>query len=160
MLVHYRFKRFPAAALLAVMCLAGPAQGQTLVTTQDLLFGAFVAGTGGTVTIAPQGIRTASGDVTLMTGGQFSQGNAASFDLTGSPNATYQISLPADNEVTLTGSQSGSMSLTSFSSSPSGEGQLSPAGSQTLYVGATLVVGNSQAPGSYSGSFTVTAVFQ
>lgn len=158
--MHSRFKWFRAAALLAVMCLAGPAVGQTIVKTQDLSFGAFVAGTGGTVTISPQGMRTAGGNVTLMTGGQFSQGNAASFDMTGSPNATYQITLPANNSVTLTRSQGGSMSLTSFASSPSGSGQLSSAGNQTLYVGATLAVGNNQAPGSYSGSFAVTAVFQ
>lgn len=95
-----------------------------------------------------------------MTGGQFAQGSSASFDLTGSPNATYQITLPADNQVTLAGSQGGSMSLSSFTSSPSGQGQLNASGTQTVYVGATLGVGSNQAAGSYSGSFNVTIVFQ
>lgn len=134
--------------------------GQTVISTQDLSFGAFAAGTGGTVTISPQGARTATGDVTLMTGGLASQGSSASFDLTGSPNATYQITLPTDNAVTLTGSQGGSMSLSSFTSSPSGQGQLNASGTQTVYVGAALGVGSNQAAGSYSGSFNVTMVFQ
>ena len=137
-----------------------PALGQTVATTGDLSFGAFAAGTGGTVTISPQNARTATGDVTLMTGGQFTQGSSASFDLTGSPNAAYQITLPADNQVALTGSQGGSMSLSSFTSSPSGQGQLNASGTQTVYVGATLAVGSNQAPGTYSGSFNVTVVFQ
>jgi hypothetical protein len=139
---------------------AGPASGQIVVTTQELSFGAFVAGTGGTITISPQSMRTAGGDVTPMSVGKFAQGSAATFDLTGSPNATYEISLPANNSITLTGSQGGSMSVSSFSSSPSGSGQLSPTGTQTLNVGATLIVGSNQTPGSYSGSFAMTAVFQ
>lgn len=160
MSIYSHFRWFRAAALLAVMGLAGPAPGQTLAKVQDLSFGAFAAGAGGTITISPQGLRTAGGDVTLMTVGQASQGSAASFDVTGSPNATYQITLPANNSVTLAGSQGGSMSVTSFSSSPSPGGQLSAVGSQTLNVGATLAVGNNQAPGSYSGNFAVTVTFQ
>lgn len=149
------------AALMAIICLSGrPAFGQTMTAVQDLSFGAFVAGAGGTVTISPQSSRTGGGDVTLMTGGQFAQGSAASFDVSGTSNATYQITLPSDGSVTLTGSQGGSMSLSAFTSSPSGSGQLNLLGTQTLYVGATLTVGSNQAPGSYSGSFSVTAVFQ
>lgn len=154
------FRRFQTAAALTILCLAGPALGQTLVATQDLSFGGFVAGAGGTITISPNGIRSASGDVTLMNGGQFAQGNAASFDLTGSPNATYQITLPSDDAAILMGSRGGSMPLASFTSSPPGGGQLLAAGNQTIYVGATLKVGNGQPPGSYSGSFNVTAVFE
>jgi hypothetical protein len=89
-----------------------------------------------------------------------SQGSPAAFDASGSANATYQITLPADGTVTLTGSNGGSMSLSSFASSPSSQGQLSSAGTQTLQVGATLGVGSNQAPGTYSGSFNVTVVFQ
>lgn len=153
--------RLVIGALAGIMLVSGqPALGQTMTAVQDLSFGAFVAGTGGTVTISPQGARSGSGDITLMAGGQFSQGSAASFDLSGSSNATYQVALPSDGSVTLTGSQGGSMSLSAFTSAPSGSGQLNPQGSQTLYVGATLAVGSNQAAGSYSGSFSVTAVFQ
>lgn len=153
--------RLVISAMAGVMLLCGqPAFGQTMTAVQDLSFGAFVAGTGGTVIVSPQGARTGTGDVVLMTGGQFSQGAAASFDLTGSTNATYQIILPSDGSVTLSGSQGGSMSLDGFTSSPSGSGQLNPQGGQTLYVGATISVGSNQAAGSYSGSFSVTAVFE
>jgi hypothetical protein len=148
------------AAFLAAVLAASSAEAQTVTPTQDLSFGAFAAGAGGAVTISPQSARTATGDVTLMTGGQFSQGSSASFDVSGTANATYQITLPADGQVTLTGSQGGSMSVSSFTSSPSDEGQLSSLGTQTLYVGATLGVGSDQAPGTYSGSLNVTLVFQ
>jgi hypothetical protein len=148
------------AAFLAAVLAASSAEAQTVTPTQDLSFGAFAAGAGGTVTISPQSARTATGDVTLMTGGQFSQGSSASFDVSGTANATYQITLPADGQVTLTGSQGGSMAVSSFTSSPSDEGQLSSLGTQTLYVGATLGVGSDQAPGTYSGSLNVTLVFQ
>lgn len=148
------------AASLAALCLSVPVLAQTITATQGLSFGSFVAGSGGTIAISPQGTRTAGGDVTLMTVGQSSQGSAALFDLTGSPNSTYTISLPSDNVVTLTGSQGGSMAISAFSSTPSGTGQLSSAGTQTIAVGATLAVSNDQIPGSYSGSFNVTAVFE
>lgn len=153
--------RLMIGAVAGIMLLSGrPALGQAMTTVQDLSFGAFVAGSGGTITISPQGARTGSGDVVLMTSGQFSQGSPASFDLSGSSIATYQITLPSDGSVTLTGSQGGSMPLSAFTSFPSGSGQLNQLGTQTLYVGATLAVGSNQVAGSYSGSFTVTAVFQ
>lgn len=152
--------KLAAIALLALGFFGSPAMAQTLTPTQDLSFGAFAAGMGGTVTVSPQSVRTATEDVTLMTGGQFSQGSPAIFDVSGSANATYQITLPTDGEVTLTGSQGSSMTISSFTSSPAGDGQLNSLGTQTLYVGATVGVGSNQAPGTYSGSFTVTVVFQ
>jgi hypothetical protein len=155
-----RLLRIGSSAFLAVILAGSPVMAQTVTPTQDLSFGAFAAGSGGTVTISPQSARTATGDVILMTGGQFSQGDSATFDLSGSPNGAYQITLPSDGQVTLTGSQGGSMAVSTFTSSPSGQGQLNSAGTQTLSVGATLGVGSSQAPGTYSGSFNVTIVFE
>ena len=46
------------------------------------------------------------------------------------------------------------MTVASFVSNPSGTGLLT-AGAQTLLVGGTLTVGSAQAPGNYTGSFTV-----
>lgn len=155
-----RLLRRPVAALI-VGCLAvGSASAQTLTKTQDLSFGAFAAGAGGTVTISPHSVRSATGDVTLMTGGQFSQGSAATFDVFGTPNASYQIMLPTDGQVTLTGSQGGSMSVSTFTSSPSAQGQLGLLGTQTLAVGAKISVGGNQATGSYSGTFNVTIAYE
>lgn len=139
------------------MLAGSPAAAQTLTRSQDLSFGAFAAGSGGTVTITPQGARTASGDVALIGN---SQGSPAAFDVAGAANGTYQITLPANGTVTLTGSNGGSMTVSSFASSPSGQGQLNSLGTQTLQVGATLGVGSNQAPGTYSGSFAVTVVFE
>lgn len=158
--MHNLLPMVRSAAFGAAVFAGSSALAQTATPTQNLSFGAFAAGAGGSVTVSPQSTRTATGDVILMTGGQFSQGGAASFDLTGSPNATYQITLPADGQVTLTGSQGGSMTLSSFTSSPSGQGQLSSVGTQTLYVGATIAIGSNQAPGTYSGTINVTVVFQ
>ena len=42
---------------------------------------------------------------------------------------------------------------------PSGAGQLDALGNQTLTIGATLNVGANQAPGDYSGSFSVTVAY-
>ncbi|MDP2258029.1 MAG: DUF4402 domain-containing protein [Polaromonas sp.] len=122
-------------------------------STQALAFGSFVAGSGGSVTVAvnPLG-RSASGGVFLVPSGIWS---AASFSVTGDPSATYAITLPANGVVSLT-SGSNTMAVDSFTSNPALTGQLSVGGSQTLMVGATLSVGSNQASGSYSGSFSVT----
>lgn len=149
-----------AAALLAAIGFGGEAAAASIVKTQDLAFGGFAAGSGGSVTISAAGSRTASGDITLLTSGSSGQYNAASFDVAGTGLATYSISLPADNSVSLTNAQGNSMSLTSFTSTPANNGQLSATGTQTLSVGATLVVGAVQPSGSYTGSFAVTVIFQ
>jgi hypothetical protein len=120
--------------------------------TQDLAFGKFAVGSGGTVTISATGVRSAGGGVILVTS---SAGAAARFTVSGEPNLTYAISLPADGAVVLA-SGAHTMALNTFSSSPSGIGQLSAGGTQTISVAATLTVGGNQATGSYTGAFDVT----
>lgn len=119
--------------------------------TQALAFGSFAAGSGGSVTVRAAGTRSAGGGVVLLSAGA---GAVSLFSVTGDPNLTYAITLPADGVATLT-SGGNSMALTAFTSSPASTGVLSAGGSQTLSVGATLGVGSNQAPGSYSGSFNV-----
>lgn len=121
-------------------------------STQPLAFGSLVAGSGGSVTVSPASVRSASGGVVLVPSGP---GAAAQFSVTGDPNATYAISLPGNGVVSLT-SGSNTMAVNNFTSSPNLTGALSVGGSQTLMVGATLSVGSNQAPGSYSGTFDVT----
>lgn len=123
-----------------------------IVNTQALAFGKFVAGSGGSVTVSPGGVRSASGGVVLVPSGA---GTAAQFAVSGDANLTYAISLPGNGVVSLT-SGSNSMALNNFTSSPNLTGALSVGGSQTLAVGATLSVGSNQASGSYSGTFDVT----
>jgi hypothetical protein len=118
----------------------------------DMAFGKFIAGTGGTVTMATTGTRTAGGAVTLFNQGSTS--NAASFAVAGEGTYTYAITLPANSTVNVSDGASHTMAVNSFVSNPSGTGILT-AGAQTLLVGATLTVASGQAPGNYTGTFNV-----
>ena len=144
------------AALLAA--LAPVNAKQTFTSTQALAFGRFVAGTGGTITVAPNGARSRTGGVVLLT----STATAASF--TNSDNsaknasATVAITLPANGSVVLS-SGANQMAVNAFTSSPSGTGVMS-GGSLTILVGATLTVGANQPKGNYSGSIPVTINYQ
>lgn len=120
--------------------------------TQGLVFGRFVGGSGGDVTVSPAGGRSASGGVVLVPSGP---GTAAQFIVSGDANLSYAISLPGNGVVVLA-SGANSMAVNNFTSSPSPTGTLGAGGSQTLSVGATLSVGSNQASGSYSGTFDVT----
>jgi hypothetical protein len=147
--------------LLPVALMAALAPGnakQTFSSTQALAFGRFVAGTGGTITIAPNGVRSKTGGVTLLT----STVSAASFTNTDNSakggSATVAITLPADGSVVLA-SGANQMALKSFTSSPSGTGLMS-GGALTISVGATLTVGANQPKGNYSGSIPVTIQYQ
>lgn len=129
-----------------------PVTAISISNTQTLGFGKFAAGSGGSVTISPSGARSATGGVALLSS---SGGAAAQFTVSGDPNFTYAISLPANGTVALTSGGGQTMPLNSFSSSPGPTGQLSVLGKQTISVGATLNVGSNQATGSYSGAFDV-----
>ncbi len=123
-----------------------------IAKTGDLAFGAFTTGAAGeTVTINPAGVRSAVG--ALVMPGPVS---AATFNVTGSGNLSYSITLPASIAVT-TGAATASetMLVTGFSSNPSGTGTLT-AGAQALAVGATITTVAAQAPGLYTGTFHVS----
>ena len=105
----------------------------------------------GTVVLTPAGTRTKTGGVTLpAVAGTVA---AASFNVTGLGTSTYTITLPGT--ITLTGVPSGSMTVGTFVSNPSGTGALT-AGAQTLTVGGTLNVGAGQAAGVYSNTTDMT----
>ena len=118
--------------------------------TAGMEFGKFVAGSGGTVTVSPGGVRSASGSVVLVSSGA---GAAAQLVVSGDANLTYAISLPAAGTLV---NGANTMAVNTFTSSPSPTGTLGAGGRQTLSVGATLNVGSNQATGSYSGAFDVT----
>jgi len=127
----------------------------SIAKDNDLDFGAFSASTGGTVSIAEDGSRSATGAVVLSAS---DTGNNAQFTVSGQASATYAITLPGDGTVTITDG-SNTMDVDTFTSNPSGTGTLSGGGSQTLNVGATLTVGSGQAAGSYTGTFDVTVEY-
>jgi hypothetical protein len=131
--------------------------GITLSKQSDLAFGSIIAsGSAGTVTMAagPSGTRSSTGGVSAGSFG--AAATAACFKATGALNAGYVIMLPAS--ATLTGPGT-SMTVDSFISSPASPGTLSATGAQDLYVGATVHVGSSQTQGSYSGTFSVTVMY-
>ncbi|MFZ3128500.1 MAG: DUF4402 domain-containing protein [Rhodoferax sp.] len=138
--------------LAASLAATAPAWAQiSLSKTADLAFGGFVASSGGTVTVAPNGGRSKGGSVLLVAQG--ASAAAAQFTVSGTDGATYAITLPVNDLVTLTDG-SHTMAVNNFTSSPSATGTLA-GGSQLLRVGATLTAGNAQTPGSYTGSFAV-----
>lgn len=139
----------------------------TITKTADLSFGTIVPnGTGNgdlTVTVDTADGRTIASDVdgTLLGGTVTS----AAFNVTGRPNATYAITLPAA-AVTITGGvTAATMSVGSFTESTgAGGGTLVVGGTPGLgedafTVGATLTVGETQADDTYTGSFSVTVAY-
>lgn len=170
------FSRFRTTALLGLVMAsfflavsATPALANTfsIVNNDNLAFGSFVAGTGGTVTIgASTGARSATGGVTLIN----SSYRAARFTVscvagggtdTCASTSTYTIDPVVGISLT---SGANSMTVTGFSvysvnDHSSSRGRMS-GGTDALEVGATLTVGNNQIPGSYSGSFSVTVAYQ
>lgn len=127
----------------------------SLTKTVDMNFGnvAVQASTAGTAVLTPAGARTSTGGVTLpVTTGTVT---AASFTVDGEGAYTYAITLPSTALTISSGSNT--MTVTTFTSTPSVTGALT-AGTQTLNVGATLNVAAAQASGTYvSGTpFNVT----
>ncbi|WP_203301136.1 DUF4402 domain-containing protein [Marinobacter sediminum] len=136
-----------------------------ITKTADLAFGDFAPGLGGTVTVATNGARTATG-VILSTGG--TTPTAARFDVVGQSNATYSITYSGDTQLTnTTGGGGETMLLTRISDltgtgTIAGEvssGTLGVTGTQSIYLGGSLVVASTQASGSYQGTITVTVEY-
>jgi hypothetical protein len=151
-------RRSAIPALLAFACATSAPDARAaaveITGTQALSFGRFVAGTG-TVVISPSGARTTTGAVIPLGS---DPGQAAQFQVTGDPSASYAITLPADGTVQL-GNGSHSMPVKAFTSSPASTSVLPGGGSEILNVGATLEVGSGMPTGTYSGSFTLVVEY-
>ena len=126
----------------------------SIVKVTDLNFGYVVpGGTLGTVVIpaVASPTRTLTGGVVLGNAGSTS---SASFTVTGAANATYSITLPASSSIS---DGTNSMTVNTFTSTPSLNGTLSSGGSQALYVGATMnVAANQVFVAPFAGTFNVT----
>ena len=105
------------------------------------------------MTVSPASIRSVAGDVKLGTAALVA---AASFVVSGEPEATYSIALPAS--VDLRDGQ-GAMTLTHFTSHPDGIGTLDATGHQVLTVGATLRLPPGGSAGTTSVIFHVTVTY-
>lgn len=149
--------RSTEATLLALLLACGSAAAQTVSNNTSLSFGAFTAGSGGTVNLSAIGARSKTGGVMLSSQG--APASAAQFSIGGTASSTVVITLPADGTVTLTDGAN-TMALNGFVSNPNGTGIVGGGGTLIVSVGAVLTVGSAQPPGSYTGSFNVTVDYQ
>ncbi len=172
------FQRTATASLLAVFAImaAQPAYAGTtpgggeitivrplsFVIDDNLDFGTIVRGTtAGTVTITPTGTRTQTGGVTLINGGGH---KAASFAGQGTFLQRVEISLGA-NSISLNGPGApmrvrdfviGSTPTAVLTSTPLSFRIAGLNGVFSFPIGATLDVAANQAPGVYSGNWSIT----
>lgn len=160
-MVVSRYRFIGAASIAALALLAAPArhalaQQLTFSNTRGLDFGRFVAGTGGTVILAPNGARSRTGAVVLLNSPTVGQASFNAIRASGNKSSVI-ISLPANGSIRLN-SGANSMAVNTFVSTPASTGSIQTP--MTLSVGATLVVAPNQAPGTYSGTFNVTVNYQ
>lgn len=125
----------------------------------SLAFGTFAARSDGTVAVAPDGTRSKTGGVILISIGSAS---AAAFLVSDNDPANasraYNIGLPEQEQITLSNGTA-SITVTDFVSSPPYQGRLTD-GVQMLHVGASLHAPAGLPPGDYSGTFSVTVIYQ
>ena len=122
----------------------------TVTKTADLVFGNVApTSTAGTVTMSAAGARSGTNVALSALAG----GNAASLNIAGNANSTFAITLPSSTSLTGPGA---SMTVNTFTSTPSGTGTLNGSGTATVTVGAKLAVGANQVAGAYTGMFSIT----
>lgn len=126
-----------------------------LTNPTALNFGAIIpSASAGTAILSTANARSITGGVTL---GNSTGVAAASFNVSGQANATYAITLPADNAVKLSnGTPADDMALSSWNSSLGATGTLDGTGAQNFKVGATVSVAANQTAGNYSATYSVS----
>jgi hypothetical protein len=129
-----------------------------LTNTVPLNFGTMtVPTTAATVTVAPGGVRSSTGTLSLLTIAPVS--TDATYTVDGDNNASYSITLPADGIVTIA-SGANSMSINTFKvTSDLLTRTLNGTGNDSFDVGATLNLISGQPAGSYTGSFDVVVTY-
>ena len=174
--------RFACALAMATCALSVPARAETenvdaqvaivtpgqFIKVEDLHFGVVIpSALPGVVTVAPSGARTATGGVTLV--GNLHHAAEFAGRKPGGGNSPVRISVGSPT-ILLTGP--GAPMLVSLFRANTNPGQvLTPIprnfqvqgqsnGTFELTVGATLAVGANQAPGTYTGNWTITLDFQ
>lgn len=133
-----------------------------ITAAENLNFGSFAPGAGGTITVSTSGARTATGAIAVGT-----DAAAARFDITGTASATYSITHGGTALLTNTTGAGETMALAKFSDLTGGNatsgnvtsGTLDALGAQSVFVGGTLTVAANQAPGLYTGSVIATVEY-
>lgn len=126
------------------------------ITGADLEFGVIIPDTAAsTVIVSPAGVRTKTGNCTLLSINPLPQ--AAAFSVGGTANATYAFTVTEESITVTSGSHT--MTVDTWTTDPSGSSSfvIGSAGTQDVKVGGTLKVGANQAAGRYTGTFNVTA---
>ena len=117
-----------------------------------LSFGDLLVSGAGTAVIGTNSSRYTNGLVITANG----LVSAAELIVTGCKDSPYNISIGASTTII---SGVNSMVVDSFSTDPV-MGLLDPTGKQSLFIGATLHIGNGQPAGVYSGAFLVEVIYQ
>ena len=122
----------------------------------DLAFGVIVPGTATVVTVGTNNARTKDTGTATLLGTSF---GAASFNVTGSPDATYTVTKPVAAITITNGTET--MSVDGWTCTASGTQTLSSdnTGLGSFKIGGDLHVGAAQAVGQYTGIFTVTVAY-
>ena len=130
-----------------------------IIKAADLAFGSFIAVTGGSVTVSPNGARSVTGAV-VAAGGTPA---AAKFDVTGEAGATYTISVVGDTNLTSGANNMAFTVISDLTASASTSGTVATgtltAGAQSIFVGGTLTVASAQAAGTYTGNIVATVEY-
>lgn len=163
------FRRLLSAlAAVALLCIAVPLRAQeppprpVVITgnaSQPLSFGAFSPGaSGGTVTVSPNGTRSASGSVILFSLGYVY--SPAMFHVRANQGTVLSVLIPPP--AILTGSGGGTLSLQVAGTLPASPFVTTLPWPQltTLLIGGTLTIGNIAAnpPGTYTGTYSITVI--
>jgi len=158
LIIGISVQKVQAQASINAHATAEVIQALTATESATLNFGRFSPETaGGEVKLSPDGVRSSSGTI-AMGGGIY---NPAIFYLTGQPEFSVTITLPAV-AVLLTNSANGkTMEVTNWESYPSASGsgvKMLSNGLLTLSIGATLKVGNmnDNPVGVYAGTYAIT----
>lgn len=148
-----RWRTLPFYLALVVASHAAPI---TIGNTQDLSFGALVAGpAGGAVTVSTDGARTCAAGITCL---PQSTAFAAEYSISGDPLTAFVITLTAS--AMLSDGASNTMTVDTFVDSLGGSGTFDVTGASAFSVGATLHAGSAQPSGAYTGSFDVLVEYQ
>ncbi len=127
----------------------------SITQSQELNFGIVAPGVStGTVAVAVGGAVTQGNTAVYFTGSGAQNG---AFDIVGDQNRQYSIALPASASLTGGGNP---ILVDGFISDPAVTGLLDINGLQEVRVGATLHLPSGQATGIYTGSYTVTVLYQ
>ena len=124
-------------------------------TATTLNFGQIAANAApGTVNISSTGVLSSPNSPSLIVAG--STGSVPTFTVTGAAGLAYTGTVPAS--ATLTG-PAGSTAMTATLTKSGGASSLNGSGQDSFTLSASLAVAAGQAPGSYHGTFNVTAAY-